>query len=251
MSIVKVYSGTLPINSLDDMYELFTKLGFPINTMEGIIILSSKKGFIKKFEIKYNIKVYMVGNNIFIFGILTDEGSLEAIAKLYPKDNEWYFECINKEYSHLCSSILDTIKRGIKLYKTQTTKSSSDRSQQTFKMSRAFESFLDGFAEITAISAAIKYPIVERRTVKLSEVGEVLRVIEYLYSKYKNGRYVILLLGKDWMFSMAVDLDKKEYTPSLVIWSSNLRLLSEKALEAFNQIDRDENVRFTIYSMQE
>jgi len=250
MSMVKVHSGVLPITTVDEMYELFARLGFPINNADGIIVISTKKGFIKKFEMKYNVKIYMVGSNVFVFGILTDEGFLEAFARLHPKGSEWYLECINKEYSHLCSSILDAIKRGIRLYETQK-KGSSNTAHQIFKMSRAFESFLDGFAEVTAISAAIKYPIVERKIIKLGELGDVLELIDYLYSKYRNGKYVVLLLSGDWMFSIAVDLDRKEFTPSLVVWSSNLRLLGEEALKKFSQINRDENVRLTVYSMQE
>lgn len=251
MSAVKVYSGTLPISKIDEMYELFSRLGFTVNDMEGTVLFKSRKGFIKKLETIYNVKIYMIGNDNFSFGIQTERGMLEVVARLYQKGGEWYFECIKKEHSHLCSSILSAIKSGIKMYERKITeKSSSNVDQHAFKMSRAFESFLDGLAEITAISAAIKYPIVERKTIKLNGPKEILGIIEYLYSKYKNGKYVIILLGSDWMFSIAVDLDTREFTPSLVVWSSNLRLLGEKALETLNQIHRDEDVKLNIYSMQ-
>lgn len=251
MSVVKVYSGALPINTVNDMYDLFSRLGLPIDNINGVIAITSKKGLIKKYEVRYSVKIYMIGSNTFVFGILLDEGLLEAFAKLYSKNNEWYFECISKEYSHLCSSILDSIRKGVKLYVSETLKKSSNIAQQPFKLSKAFESFLDGFAEITATSAVIKYPVVERRVAKLMEVRNALNIIEYLYSKYKSGRYIVLMLGGDWMFSIAVDLDRKEFTPSLVVWSSNLRLLGEDALETLKQLNVNEDVRLTIYSMQE
>ena len=250
--MVKIYSGELSINSVNDIYNLFSKLGVPIDDISGVVVITSRKGFLKKYEVKYNVKIYMVGSNTFVFGVLKDEGSLEAFAKLYIKGNEWYFECNNKEYNDLCTSILNSIKKGIKLYGLKTPeKSNTAITHQSFKISKAFESFLDGFAEVIAASAAIKYPVIERKVVRLGELGDVLNIIEYLNTRYSSGKYVILMLGEEWMFSVAVDLDKKEFTPSLVIWSSNTRLLGEEALAAFKQLNIDENIRFSIYSLQE
>lgn len=258
MSVVKVYSGALPINKVDDIYDLFSKLGFAIDNIEGTILLESRRGFIKKRRTTYGIRVYTIGSSIFNFGVQTEGGVLELVARLYQKDGEWYFECSKKEYSHICSLILDAIRRGIRLYEeqdvrlSQTTESSNTVTQQSlFRMSKAFESFLDGFAEITAISAVIRYPMVERRIIRLSSSEEVLKIIEHLYSKYKSGKYIIILLSQDWMFNVVVDLDKMEFTPSLAMWNLDLRFLGERAMNMLDQLCRDEDVTLNIYSMQE
>jgi hypothetical protein len=232
---------------------LFSAQNIQVDAIDGSITLHIEKGVLKKTRELYKVYVWMVGKSV-VFGVYSESG-LKTAAKLFLEEDTVVFECLESAYEELCKAIFNSLKRGLAMGRERVPQISAPvvgLGKSDFKLSKAYESILDGFAEVTIASATVKYPLIERRILnRVSDVGSIEEVIDYISSRFNKGVYVVVILAQTWLFSIAVDVNKKEYTPSYINWERNTRVVGKEALQALKKHENEGRVNFIIYQLQQ
>jgi len=215
----------------------------------GYIVISISEGLLRKEHKKFIVTYWFIGNDTIVFAY-NDNNIPKTFGKLITGKDGVYWECIDSNLEKLCNIISTTIKNNLSKSKIRETLSKKVSGTKRFQLSNTYQNILDGLAEITIATIQLKYPLIERRINNLGYIGYDEGIIEYLYNKFKQGRYMVILQTFDWIFSVIVDLDAKEYTPSFIDMVNNIRLLGGEAIKKLRSIDPQTEVSFSIYMLQ-
>ncbi|MEM0027492.1 MAG: hypothetical protein QXT53_05875 [Ignisphaera sp.] len=237
------------LTSVDDVLRLFSLQQIPIDNVDGSIILSVKEGLLKKVANIYRVYVWIAGKSLF-FGLYSESG-LTAFARMDREKDTALLSCIDKKYQRLCDEVFKLLSKGIEHATEKGLRTVEMESVNRFRLTDTYEKLLDGFAEITVASAAIKYPAVERRVLEsiATEFSSVQDIIDYICRRYSSGTYIAVVLAQEWMFALAINIDMKEYTPSYINWATNIRVVGYEAIKKLEQHLYEANVKFHIYRM--
>jgi len=215
----------------------------------GYIVISISEGLLRKEHKKFIVTYWFISNNNIVFAY-NDNNIPKTFGKLVIEKNGVYWECIDSNLEKLCNIISNTIKNNLSKLKIRETPSKKVSEIKGFRLSNTYQNILDGLAEVTIATTQLKYPLIERRIYSLEYIGYDEGIIEYLYNRFKQGKYMVILQAYSWIFSMIVDLDTKEYTPSFIDIMNNIRLLGSEAIKKLRSIDPQTEVSFSVYMLQ-
>lgn len=215
----------------------------------GYIVISMSEGLLKKMHKKFMVTYWFIGNDTIVFAH-DDNNVPKTFGKLIIRKDGIYWECIDSNLDKLCNIISNAIKNNLSKPKIRETLLKNIEGVERFQLSDAYQNILDGLAEITIATIQLKYPLIERRINNLGYIGYDEGVIEYLYNKFRQGKYMVILQTYNWIFSIIVDLNTKEYTPSFIDITNNMRLLGNEAIKKLRSIDPQTEVSFSIYILQ-
>jgi len=225
----------------------------------GDLIIKLKKGFLSKRVEEYVVEfgvIRMVSGVDVFFAVRTDEGVtpyLTALLRRVRDDKvviEW--RCHEDLFKDLCRETIRILKRGLRNFKPSAgVKRSSPEVVVRYRMSDAYSSKLDGFAEVTLANAVLEYPLAFTSEVKVEDVKNIEALLEDLGKRLGRGRYIITLSGGRWRFIIGFDTEKKIFTPSFISWETNERLLGGKALKRFMEVPDDTIVRMLVFKVPE
>jgi len=215
----------------------------------GYIVISISEGLLRKEHKKFIVNYWFIGRDTIVF-VYNDNNILRTFGKLIIEKNGVYWECIDSSLEKLCTIISNTIKNNLSKLKIRETPSKKVSEIREFRLSNTYQNILDGLAEVTIATTQLKYPLIERRMYSLEYIGYDEGIIEYLYNRFKQGKYMVILRAYSWIFSAIVDLDAKEYTPSFIDIVNNIRLLGGEAIKKLRSIDPQTEVSFSIYMLQ-
>jgi len=256
VKLKKVSSDVDVFKSSDSLLKIISAGGVKTNIL-GELLFSVSEGLLRKTTKNYSVKYWFVrgsGKDVVVFSA-SGEGVFENIifGKLHIESDGVFWECVDERLSNLCDVVFNSLRRGYDVIKSRLSRSAVNDvikvQSPSFVVSDVYASILDGFAEVTLSEAVLKYPVVFRTSTKLGDIISLEEFLEGLKVKYKSGKYVVSVLGRDWMFSIGVNLDSGEYTPSFVSWSTNERLLGVPALKKFYSLDPEEEVSLNVYAM--
>ncbi len=256
MKLKKVSNEANMFRSSDNLFKIISAGGVKTN-MLGELLYSVSDGLLRKTVKNYSVKYWFVrgGDKDLVIFSASGEDLFEnfVFGKLHIGEDGVFWECVDKRLSNLCDAVLNSLKKGYEIVKSMSSHSEVNKVVKTqassFIVSNAYASMLDGFAEVTLTEAMLKYPIVFRATTKLGDIINLEEFLQSLKTKYGSGKYVVSVLGRDWMFSIGVNLDSGEYTPSFVSWSTNERLLGVPALKKLHSLNPEEKVSLNVYAM--
>jgi hypothetical protein len=163
---------------------------------------------------------------------------------------EWH--CHEDLFKDLCRETIRILKRGLRNFKpSANVKRLSPEVVDRYRMSNAYSSKLDGFAEVTLANAVLEYPLAYTSEVRVEDVKNVEALLEDLGKRLGKGRYIVTLSGGRWRFIVGFDTEKKIFTPSFISWETNERLLGEEALKRFMEVPDGTIVRLLVFKVPE
>jgi len=221
----------------------------------GIVIMR-KKGLVKPIEEKLWLTYSIVKVNDEHVIMFRFSGSLDPVSRVRIRSSEKgceiVSECIGDK--SICSYIDNMLKKLTtnldKIVEKMNKRSKSIEMNITkFTMSLRYAKVIDGLAEVTLSSLYLKYPLLERRKVKLDDVKNLDEFLDKLYRRYSSliREVYIHVSDTNWMFILAVDLENMIYTPSFI--EDTLRVVGKEAIERFLK-KQEEYVTVAILTMQ-
>ena len=257
------YNKRIKLKSVQDLVTLLS-LGGAVFDPYGDLLIKVSKGFITKKIEAIPIEFGLVkGSSAFggFFAAKTEKG-LEAVLTLRFRSTEkgtyieW--ECLGKSYWKVCKEILKIFEKGLKKFNPEkclspkdTVQAKNDRPQVPYSLTEAYSSLLDGMAEITLTRALLKYPLIWRFNSKVGVIQDLERFLKMLSLRLDRGKYIVLTSGNKWRFILGINTETKEYTPSFISWTTNERLLGERAIKKFLKCNSKETVKVMIFKIPE
>lgn len=225
----------------------------------GDLIIKLKKGFLSKrveeYVVEFGIIRMISGVDVF-FAVRTDKGVTPYLTALLKKVKgnkviiEWH--CHEDRFKDLCKETIKILKHGLRNFRPATSiERSAPEVVVRYRMSDAYSSRLDGFAEVTLANAVLEYPLAFTSEVKVEDVKNIETLLEDLGKRLGKGRYIVTLSGSRWRFIVGFDTEKRIFTPSFISWETNERLLGEEALKRFMKIPDDTFVRMLVFRVPE
>ncbi|MEM1694954.1 MAG: hypothetical protein QXE70_10820 [Ignisphaera sp.] len=226
-------------------------------TVDGYgIVIVKKKGFVKPIEERLWLTFSIIRGKDEHTVVFRFSGSLQPISRIKMKSIdrgcEIVSECLGDK--SICSYIDRMVKRLAtnldkiieKMYKRTRD---VDKKSVRFTMTLRYANIIDGLAEITLSSLYLRYPLLERRKMRLDEVKNLEEFLDKLYRKYGLAvkEIYVHVSDTDWMFILAVDLANMVYTPSFI--ENTFRVIGKEAIEKLMN-KQDEYVTVAVLTTQ-
>jgi len=244
--------------SVDTIANILASGGGIVNKY-GDLIIKLRKGLISKrveeYVVEFGIIRMVSGVDIF-FAVRTNEGVTPYLTALLRKVRddkvviEWH--CHENKFKDLCRETIKILKRGLRNFKPSASiKRSLPEVVAKYRVSDAYSSKLDGFAEVTLANAVLEYPLAFTSEMRVGDVKNVEALLEDLGKKLGKGRYIVTLSGGRWRFIIGFDTERKIFTPSFISWETNERLLGKEALKRFMSVPDDTIIRMLVFKVPE
>jgi len=225
----------------------------------GDLIIKLKRGFLSKrieeYVVEFGVIRMVSGIDVF-FAVRTDKGVVPYLTALLRRTSgnkvtiEW--RCHESEFKNLCRETIRILKRGLRNFKPPVSVERPPSEVTTkYRISDAYSSKLDGFAEITLANAVLEYPLVYTSEVRVEDVKNIEALLEDLGKRLGKGKFIITLSSSDWRFIIGFDTEKKIFTPSFISWATNERLLGKDALRRFTKVPNNTIVRILVFKVPE
>lgn len=246
--------------SINDLLKVFENISdfakeLDISSDNYGIIVTKKKGLARSIEEKLWLTFSIVKLNNEYVVIFRLSGSIEPIARAKVKSIssgcEISTECLGDK--DVCSHIDKMFKNlakntGTVIERLSKRAKASEAILAKFSLSSKYAKVIDGLAEVTLSSLYLKYPLLERRKMKLNDIKNLNEFLDNLYRKYVSTvrEVYVHVSNTNWMFILAVDLENMVYTPSFI--EDTLRVVGKGALEKLME-KQDEYVVVSILTM--
>ena len=225
----------------------------------GDLVIRLRKGFLSKRVEEYAVEfgvIRMVSGVDVFFAVRADEGVTPYLTALLRRlrDNKVVIEwrCHEDRFKDLCRETIKILKHGLRSFKPSAgVKRSPPEVMVRYKVSDAYSSKLDGFAEVTLANAVLEYPLAFTSEVRVRDVKNIEALLEDLGKRLGRGRYIVTFSGSRWRFIVGFDTEKKIFTPSFISWETNERLLGEEALKRFMEVPNNTIVRMLVFKVPE
>ena len=250
----------VPVENVDMLARIIEAGGGKLNRY-GDLVLELRKSLLSPRKEKYVVEFGILRRGDFVrpfFSVRTDN-QLEPVLLMdvdrkQGGKTELKWKCVSETYKKVCDELVKILKRGLTTLPSRQLREIAPAPQQgirKLKMSEAYSSRLDGFAEVTLANAILKYPIRLRYEDKLKNLQKIETFLrEFLY-RVEEGKYIIAISGEDWRLVIGVNTYTGEYTPSFISWRSNERYLGEAAISRLKKINPEERVTITVYKIPE
>ncbi len=237
------------IRVFDEIERVATTLGIEYSS-RGIVI-KVKSGFfgreLKKQTVSY-VVIEIGSEKIITF---TTPGSLEPIlrARVRKSDKGTVIEteCLGRGMGSVCKA-LEKLLQSIAIRARELLRR-EEKPAAVFSLGDRYASLIDGLAEVTLASLYLRYPLLDRRVLRLEEVKNFDEFLEKLYRMYSSRAREILVHVEtmSWRFILAIDFESRTYTPSFI--ENSLRVVGKEAIEKLMS-KREEFATLTVFAMR-
>ncbi len=254
---VRVRGSVVPLSSRD-LVNIMVRGGAKLSG-EGDLVITVRKGFFSKKEVKYFISYGLLGEEgeVFFFREV-DSGEVFLTGKFRQVEGDTVLiesECKLEALKELCKEVIEVMKKGLSGYggsKEAGESGSREGTKRKFSISGIYSNLLDGFAEVTLSSAILRFPLVWTGSVRVDDIADIESFLERLINRYGRRKYIVMAGTDTWKFVVGFDATKGEYTTSFISWKSGERLLGYEAIDRLRReslhIDK---VNLVILEMEE